>query len=85
MEFVKVIKNETKEYSGKVYDLNIYGEDHTYKIEDYVVHNSAGGCMCLCALGIVGWKADALQANLLFERFISAQRLLDHITNYYVE
>ena len=43
---------------------------------------SAGGCLINCCLGITKWVMDPIKNNLLFERFISAQRMSDARINY---
>lgn len=73
MEFVKVDGvDNSKAYKGKVYDLCIHGQDHSYKIEDFTVHNSGAGSLVLYLMGIT--KIDPLEHNLLFERFLSEER-----------
>ena len=63
-------------YTGKVYDLNVE-EDHNYTIENCVVHNSAAGSLVLYLLNIT--HADPIKYNLLFERFLSADKLQEII------
>jgi hypothetical protein len=83
MDFIEVKSVEEKFYKGKVYDLKIHGEDHTYKINGFTVHNSAGGSLVACCLGITKWSIDPIKNGLLFERFISSERLPDSIIDYY--
>ena len=44
---------------------------------------SAGGSLVACALGITKWSIDPIKNGLLFERFISSERLPDQIIDYY--
>lgn len=44
---------------------------------------SAGGSLVLCALGITKWALDPLKQGLIFERFVSRERLPDQIIDYY--
>lgn len=82
MEFVKVDSvDNSKEYTGKVYDLCINGQDHSYKIEDFTVHNSGCGSLVLFLLGIT--RIDPLRYGLSFERFISEERTVDTVVNYF--
>lgn len=46
---------------------------------------SAGGSLVACALGITKWSIDPLKLGLLFERFISSERLPDQIIDFFVE
>lgn len=79
-KFVKVIKKEEKKYNGKVYDLTIKSLDHTYTVEDYIVHN-CGSLTTMC-LGITSKSINAIVNGLLFERFISEDRLTDCYIDY---
>jgi hypothetical protein len=83
MEFIEVKKKENKKYSGNVYDIKVHGEDHTFKVNGFTVHNSAGGSLVACATGITKWSVDPIKNGLLFERFISSERLPDSIIDYY--
>ena len=78
-EFNKTVKMKSKKvykYTGKVYDLNVE-KDHNYTIENCVVHNSAAGSLVLYLLNIT--HADPIKYNLLFERFLSADKLQEII------
>lgn len=44
---------------------------------------SAGGSLVACATGITKWSVDPIKNGLLFERFISSERLPDSIIDYY--
>lgn len=82
MEFVKVDNvDNSKEYKGKVYDLCIHGQDHSYKIEDFTVHNSGGGSLVLNLLGIT--KIDSVKHGLLFQRFLSEERTVNTVVDYF--
>lgn len=83
MDFVEVKNVDNSEhYVGKVYDLNIKGEDHSYKINNCTVHNSACGSLVLACVGITGWAIDPIKNGLLFERFVSEERLPDVMIDY---
>lgn len=82
MEFVKVVDKKTFDYEGKVYDLEV-AIDHTYKINDYTVHNSAGGSLTLFCLGIT--TLDPLKYDLIFERFLSDSRAPNVGYSYFKE
>ena len=78
-EFNKTVKMKSKKvykYTGKVYDINV-DKDHNYTIENCVVHNSAAGSLVLYLLNIT--HADPIKYNLLFERFLSADKLQEII------
>lgn len=62
------------QYKGKVHDLEIQSEknDHSYNIENIVVHNSAVGSAVAYALGIT--SLNPIEHGLLFERFINPNR-----------
>lgn len=75
---IKVKNKKIKKYIGQVYDLNIH-QDHSYTIEDCSVHNSGGGCIVLYALHI--FEVDPVKYNLLFERFLDANRLNEIVNN----
>jgi DNA polymerase-3 subunit alpha len=59
-------------YKGPVYDLQVNTEDHSYNIENVVVHNSAAASVVCWALGITG--LNPMEHNLIFERFINPER-----------
>lgn len=82
MEFIEVEKVETKKYKGKVYDLSI-PVDHSYRINKFTVHNSAGGSLIAMAIGLT--KLDPIKHGLLFERFVSESRLPDCVVDYLVD
>lgn len=62
------------QYKGPVYDLEIKSEqnDHSYNIENIVVHNSAAGSVVAYAIGIT--DCCPITHKLLFERFINPNR-----------
>jgi DNA polymerase III alpha subunit len=71
----KIIKLKSKKeilYKGPVFDLTIESEDHSYNINNVVVHNSAGGSLILFILDIT--KIDPIKYNLIFERFLNPAR-----------
>ena len=80
METIKIKSKKIKDFSGKVYDLNIE-EEHTYSINDCVVHNSGCGSLVLYLLGIT--RLDPIKYGLLFERFLSDHRSPDCAPEYF--
>ncbi len=80
METIKVKSTRRKKFTGKVYDLKIEGE-HTYSIQDCVVHNSGCGSLVLYVLGIT--RIDPIKYGLLFERFLSDERSCDVVYSYF--
>lgn len=83
-EFVKIESNSKENYKGKVYDLRVKSLDHTYTVEDYIVHNCGGSLVCDC-LGIASWAIDPIKNGLLFERFVSEDRLITAKYDYFNE
>ena len=71
---VKILNKRFYNYKGLVYDLEIQSEknDHSYNIENIVVHNSAAGSVVAWALGITG--LNPLKHGLMFERFVNPNR-----------
>lgn len=69
-------RKKVYKYTGKVYDINV-DKDHNYTIENCIVHNSAAGSLVLYLLNIT--HADPIKYNLLFERFLSADKLQEII------
>lgn len=59
-------------YKGKVHDLQVSTEDHSYNVEGIVVHNSAAASCVAWGLGITG--LNPIEHGLIFERFINPQR-----------
>lgn len=59
-------------YSGKVYDIEVDTEDHSYNIEGLVVHNSAAGSLLAYTTEIC--QVDPVKHGLYFERFLNPQR-----------
>lgn len=70
---MKIEGKRYHQYKGKVYDLEVSTSDHSYIVNNVVVHNSAAGCFVAFLLGIT--KIDPLQYGLLFERFLNEGRL----------
>ena len=72
--YISLINKKYFDYKGKVYDLEIESEnnDHSYNIENIVVHNSAAASVVAYALGIT--DLNPLKHNLIFERFINPNR-----------
>lgn len=71
---MKIKSKKIISYKGKVYDLKVSTQDHTYNVNDVVVHNSAGGSLILFVLDIT--KIDPVRHNLIFERFTNPARCL---------
>lgn len=69
---VKLSKKKYANYSGKVYDLQVENEHHSYTVNGMVVHNSAAGSLCSYLLGIT--NVNPLKYGLLFERFLNEGR-----------
>lgn len=59
-------------YSGKVYDIEVDTEDHSYNIEGLVVHNSAAGSLLAYTTEIC--QVDPVKHGLYFERFLNPVR-----------
>ena len=81
-EFVKIESVSSEDYKGKVYDLRVKSLDHTYTVENYIVHN-CGGCLCAACLGISSWAVDPIKYGLIFERFVSEDRLVSNTYRYF--
>lgn len=71
-----------KHHKGKVYDISV-DVDKTYSINDCVVHNSGAGSLLLYSLDIT--TLDPIKYNLIFERFLSAERSPDVIFDWFGE
>lgn len=69
IKYVRLVK-----YSGKVYDLKVSNR-HTYNVEGFAVHNSAGGSLVAYVLRIT--DLDPIKYGLLFERFLDYSRTDD--------
>ena len=59
-------------YTGKVYDLQVSSKDHSYNIENVVVHNSVCGSLLAYSLSIT--EIDPIKFDLYFERFLNKER-----------
>ena len=70
---MKLVKKNYINFSGKVYDLTVSTPEHSYVVNNVVVHNSAGGSLLAYILGII--KIDPIPYKLLFERFLNVGRL----------
>ena len=70
---MKLLKKKYLNYSGKVYDIKVSTPDHSYIINNAVVHNSAAGSLTAFCLDIT--KVDPLEYGLLFERFLNRGRI----------
>ena len=70
---MKLLKKKYLNYSGKVYDIKVSTSDHSYIINNAVVHNSAAGSLTAFCLDIT--KVDPLEYGLLFERFLNRGRM----------
>ena len=55
-----------------LYDLEVNTQDHTYTIEDVIVHNSAAGSLLCYCLKIT--DVDPIKHHLFFERFLNEAR-----------
>ena len=67
----KITKITSRGYKGKVYNINV-DDTHTYTINDVFTKNSGGGSLVNYCLGIT--KIDPLEHDLIFERFLNADR-----------
>ena len=65
-----------------MFDITVEGE-HTYTINDCIVHNSAGGSLIAFCLDIT--KLDPIKYDLLFERFMSESRCPDLCYDYFTK
>lgn len=79
---LKINKISNKKFKGKVFDITVE-EDHNYTVSSCVVHNSAGGSLLAFCLGIT--KLDPIKFNLIFERFMSDQRVCNVVYNWFGE
>lgn len=70
---MKLIKKTYLQHSGKVYDIKVSTPDHSYIINNAVVHNSAAGSLIARLFNIT--KVDPLEYGLLFERFLNEGRV----------
>lgn len=70
---MKLLRKKYLNYKGPVYDLGVHTKDHSYIINNAVVHNSAAGCLVSYLIGLV--QVDPLEYGLLFERFLNEGRL----------
>lgn len=84
IEFAEIKEIKQEKYQGKVYDLRVSSLDHTYTVtdKDYIVHN-CGGSLCALCLGIASWAIDPLKNGLIFERFVSEDRLVSNTYKYF--
>jgi len=69
--------NKTK---TKVYDLEIKNKS-SFLINNFIVHNSVSGSLIAYALKI--HNLDPLKYNLIFERFLAAERSPDIVVDYF--
>ena len=67
---IKLVSKKTRYYKGKVHDLTV-ANTHSYNVEGIPVHN-CGGSLIAYLMGIT--DVDPIRFNLLFERFINADR-----------
>lgn len=70
LPITKIIRHENKK--TKVYDLTIK-DNHSYTINNIIVHNSASGSMIAYLLNIT--QMDSLKFNLNFFRFMNPDRV----------
>jgi len=71
-----------KKRKCKVYDLSIKNHQ-SFMIDNMITHNSGGGSIVLYLLNIT--KIDPIKYNLLFERFLSNERSIDVVYDYFGE
>lgn len=71
---MKLKSKKFEVYKGQVIDLQVKSEDHSYNVNNLVVHNSVGGSLVAYLLDII--TVDAVENDLLFERFLNAARVL---------
>ena len=71
MKLCKITKITSRQYKGKVYNINV-DDTHNYTVNDVYTKNSGGGSLVNYCLGIT--KIDPLEHDLIFERFLNADR-----------
>lgn len=72
MQTIKLKKKTLSMYKGKVYDLEVDTQDHSYNVENIVVHNSCAGALLAYTLNIT--TVCPITHGLYFERFLNPAR-----------
>ena len=80
MELNLIIKKGAMRYFLCLRDILKWCDENN--IPRGVARGSAGGSLTCTCLGITKWSIDPIKYNLLFERFISEERMNDAIINY---
>jgi DNA polymerase-3 subunit alpha len=70
---MKLKSKKYLQHTGKVYDIGVQTQDHSYSVNGAIVHNSAGGSLVSYLLGII--QIDPIEFDLLFERFLNVGRM----------
>lgn len=78
-----LLKKGAFKYMLTVQKLIQYAKDNKYMLGPS--RGSAGGSLVNCCLGITSWCIDPVKNNLIFERFVSEDRLVTNIYKYYVD
>lgn len=71
-DVIRLVRKKDFIYTGKVYDIEVDGDEHNYTLGGAIVHNSCGGSEIAYVLDIS--KTDPIRYDLLFERFLSPGR-----------
>lgn len=79
---MKLKRKRYHQYRGKVYDLEVSTSDHSYIINNVVVHNSAAGSIVAYLMNIT--KIDPISYGLLFERFLNEGRIGKEVSEEFV-
>jgi intein/homing endonuclease len=69
--YIPITDVNKENYIGYVYDLQIEN-NHSFRTNQYIVHNSAGGSLVSYCMDIT--KIDPIFHNLIFSRFINKSR-----------
>lgn len=80
-ELELIIRKGVARYFLLLHDMAKYANDNN--IWRGPSRGSCGGSIVCCCLGIIDWQMNAIKNNLIFERFISDNRLQDSIVDYY--
>ena len=80
MELNLILKKGAMRYFLCLRDILKWCDEN--KIPRGVARGSAGGSLTCTCLGITKWSIDPIKYGLLFERFISEERMNDAIINY---
>ena len=80
MELNLILKKGVMRYFLCLRDILKWCDEN--KIPRGVARGSAGGSLTCTCLGITKWSIDPIKYKLLFERFISEERMNDAIINY---